>query len=155
MAKRSQLLGELAYGIEADADASHPGIDLYVDRHIRAAACRGLIQNCCFLDLRDHRRQAVVERNRFLAVPEATEAKDQFSDARLSELDSFLGKGDSKPVDTLSLEAFRAFDCSVAVGVGLDDRHVFRPRPDEAFHRAEIEGKVVEVDLGPGGPLRY
>jgi hypothetical protein len=154
MFERSKRFGKFGHLIVTHPDAAHAGVDLYVDGNVGPSSRGRGVEDRRLFDLEYDRRQAVTQCESLLSFPETAEAEDQFSNAGLSQLDSFFREGDSKPIDAFLFETLRALYGTVSVGVCLDDRHVFCVA-DKLFGGMKIRCQIVQVDLGPGRSLRY
>ena len=110
---------------------------------------------------RGHREgEAVIEKEGKLARPHAPEDEDGLPDAEAAQGDPFLDEGDPEGIG-VGVEAAGHGQESVAVGVGLEDRHdpggghVFLhgeeigAQPGEADHR--IRGSEPSLFGGQGG----
>src|SRR5436189_5465170 len=83
----------------------------------------------------------------FLTRPKGAETEDRLGNPGLAEFNAFLRDGDTEPVDPFSLKTASAVDGTVAVCVGLYDRHVSQALANETACFMEIMSQSIEIDL--------
>ncbi len=136
-----------------DAQTAHAGIHLEVRVGRAAPLLRGPGQSLDLVRAVQRRHQVVPQQELRLGGREAAEDQDGRADPRPAKLDAFLGDRHAEPLDPFAHQRARDTDGPVAVSVGLHDRED-RARPDSPAHRRQIVREGVQIDLGPGGPVR-
>ena len=136
-----------------DAQAAHAGIHLEVRARRAAPLLGGPGQRLDLVRAVQRGHQVVTQHELRLGGREAAEDQDRRTDPRPAKLDAFLGDRHAEPLDPFAHKRAGDTHGAVAVGVGLHDRE-HRPRPDSPAHRRQIVRQGVQVDLGPGGPVR-
>src|ERR671937_897318 len=84
-----------------------------------------------------------------LARPVTSETEYRLGDSGSTQLDPLFGKSDAKPFCAFSRKPASTCNCSVAIGVCLDDSHNARCWAYTVFDLIEVCGQVVEIDFGP------
>src|ERR1051325_1955961 len=92
----------------------------------------------------------MLQKQTFLLAPKAAQTQDWPRNSALSQLNSFFRQGHAKPVNALSFESARAFNCAVAVSIRLDRSENFHAVADVFTNDAQVVRQRVEIDFGPG-----
>src|SRR3954464_12889439 len=103
----------------------------------------------------DSRREIVLDDCFGFSSPNAAHEQDAAGDARLSQLNAFIGGGNAQPLSSCAFQSTCTLRRAVSIGVALDHGTDRRMRCDEIANQAEIGGESRQRDLGPSGWRRH
>jgi hypothetical protein len=141
--KLLQLRQELTELVKPNTKAAHPRIDFDVNVSDFATFA------CCAIEFFNHvetingRSKFVLKTRISLTLPESSQTKDRFRDARLTQLDSLFRQRYAKPMRAFSVQPVRARNRTVTIRIGLYNSHHLYAWPDPVVNNVEIRSECV------------